>query len=275
MAHRFDLHCHSYCSDGTVSPSEIVRTAVRAKLCMLALTDHDTIIGVKEAMEEAKKHNLPFLPSVEMDNEWHHELHILGLDVDINSPTLLRALQIAQERREKRNRIILSKLKDAGIDIAPYIRRGAEVTTKLHIAFALIEAGFAKDVRDAFVKYLRQGAVGFYTEPRFTPEQVIDLIHAADGIPVLAHPCHIRDNIHGLVRELKSLGLMGIEAYYSSSTPKQTELHVSLAAQHKLMVTCGSDFHGANRPGVPLGCAWRDVRLLEQTYETLMHRIST
>ncbi|MDO4564639.1 MAG: PHP domain-containing protein [Clostridia bacterium] len=273
--HRFDLHCHSYFSDGTVSPSEIVRTANRAKLSMLALTDHDCILGVSEAMEEARKLGLPFLPAVEMDNEWRHELHIIGLDIDVNNPTLLRALQIAQERRTRRNGIILEKLKTAGVEIEPFLNRDRAVTTKLHLAHALIEAGYATDVRDAFAKYLRAGTVGYYTEPRFTPEQVIDLIHTADGIPVLAHPCHIRENIHGLIRELKGLGLMGIEAYYPSSSPRQTELHLSLAAQHKLMVTCGSDFHGANRPGVPLGCAWRESAELEKTYETLMHRLNT
>ncbi|MDD3400065.1 MAG: PHP domain-containing protein [Eubacteriales bacterium] len=275
MAHRFDLHCHSSFSDGTVSPTEIVRTAVRAKLDMLALTDHDCILGVQEAMEESVRLGLPFLPAVEMDNEWHHELHIIGLDIDINNPTLLRALEIAKERREKRNRIIISKLSDAGIEIAHYLDRGDSITTKLHIAFALMEGGYASDVRDAFAKYLRQGTVGYYTETRFTPEQVIDIIHAADGIPVLAHPCHIRDNPHGLVRELKSLGLMGIEAFYPSSSPRQTELYLSIAAQNKLMVTCGSDFHGANRPGIPLGCAWRENKELDRTYETLIHRIST
>lgn len=275
MGHRFDLHCHSSYSDGTVSPTDIVRTAKRAKLEMLALTDHDCILGVKEAMEESQRQNLPFLPAVEMDNEWRHELHIIGLDIDINNPTLLKALQIAKERRERRNRIILSKLREAGIELGPYLNRGDAITTKLHIAFALIESKHATDVRDAFAKHLRPGTIGYYTEPRFTPEQVIDIIHAADGIPVLAHPCHIRDNPHGLVRELKSLGLMGIEAFYPSSSPKQTELYLSMAAQHKLMVTCGSDFHGANRPGVPLGCAWRECKELETTFETLLHRSTT
>ncbi len=275
MAHRFDLHCHSSFSDGTVSPTDIVRTAKRAKLDMLALTDHDCILGVKEAMDEAQSQGLPFLPAVEMDNEWSHELHIIGLDIDINNSTLLRALQIAKERREKRNRIILSKLNEAGIEIGQYLDRGDAITTKLHLAFALIEGGYASDVRDAFAKYMRPGTVGYYTEPRFTPEQVIAIIHAADGIPVLAHPCHIRDNPHGLVRELKSLGLMGIEAFYPSSSPRQTDLFLSLAGQYKLMVTCGSDFHGVNRPGVPLGCAWRECKELDKTYETLIHRIST
>jgi predicted metal-dependent phosphoesterase TrpH len=184
-------------------------------------------------------------------------------------------LEIARERRERRNKIIYSRLKEAGYDVQPLVGRPESTTTKLHIAHALIKAGFANDVRDAFAKYLRPGQVGYYTEPRFTPEQVIDIIHIADGLPILAHPCHIRDNPHGLIRELYDMGLMGLEAYYPSSTPRQTDMYVSIARQYQMLVTCGSDFHGDNRPGVPIGCAWKNVSVLEKTYETLVHRMNS
>lgn len=272
---RFDLHTHSIVSDGTAQPSEIVRIAARAKIKLLALTDHDSILGVEEAVSAGKEYGVPVLPAVEMDNEWRHELHIIGLDVDPNNPTLLRALEIARDRRERRNKIIYSRLKEAGLDVQPLVNRPESATTKLHIAHALIKAGYANDVRDAFAMYLRPGTVGYYTEPRFTPQQVIDIIHIADGLPILAHPCHVRDNPHGLVRELYDLGLMGLEAYYPTSTPRQTEMFVSLARQYHMLVTCGSDFHGDNRPGVPVGCAWRDVPVLEQTYETLVKRMNS
>ncbi len=272
---RFDLHTHSIVSDGTAQPSEIVRIAARAKIRLLALTDHDSILGVEEAVNAGKEYGVPVLPAVEMDNEWRHELHIIGLDVDPNNPTLLRALEIARDRREHRNKIIYSRLKEVGLDVQPLVNRPESTTTKLHIAHALIKAGYANDVRDAFAKYLRPGTVGYYTEPRFTPQQVIDIIHIADGLPILAHPCHVRDNPHGLVRELYDLGLMGLEAYYPTSTPRQTEMFVSLARQYHMLVTCGSDFHGDNRPGVPVGCAWRDVPVLEQTYETLVKRMNS
>ena len=272
---RFDLHTHSIISDGTVAPSEIVRTAARNGIKLLALTDHDSIMGVNEAIAASRECGLPFLPAVEMDNEWRHELHIIGLDIDPNNPMFLRALEIARDRRERRNKIIYSRLKEAGYDVQPLVNRPESMTTKLHIAHALIKAGYANDVRDAFQKYLRPGTVGYYTEPRFTPQQVIELIHIADGLPILAHPCHIRDNPHGLIRELYDMGLMGIEAYYPSSSPRQTEMYVSIARQYHLLVTCGSDFHGANRPGVEIGCAWRNVPALEQTYETLIRRMNT
>lgn len=272
---RFDLHTHSIVSDGTATPSEIVRTAAQKGIKLLALTDHDNMMGVSEAVEAGKQCGVPVLPAVEMDNEWRHELHIIGLDIDPNNPMFQKALEIARERRERRNKIIYSRLKEAGYDVQPLVGRPESVTTKLHIAHALIKAGFANDVRDAFARYLRPGMPGYYTEKRFTPQQVIELIHVADGLPVLAHPCHIRDNPHGLIRELYDMGLMGIEAYYPSSTPRQTDMYVSIARQYRLMVTCGSDFHGANRPGVEIGCAWQNVPALEQTYETLIRRMNT
>ena len=272
---RFDLHTHSNVSDGTATPKEVVAHAAREQVKLLALTDHDSILGVKEAIEEGKKCGVPVLPAVEMDNEWHHELHIIGLDVDPDNPTLLRALEIARERRERRNKIIYSRLKEAGYDVQPLVKRPESTTTKLHIAHALITAGFANDVRDAFARYLRPGQVGYYTEPRFTPQQVIDIIHLADGLPILAHPCHIRDNPHGLIRYLYDLGLMGLEAYYPSSTPRQTEMYVSIARQYHMLVTCGSDFHGDNRPNVEVGCAWQPAAALEQTFETLCRRMNT
>lgn len=273
--YKFDLHVHSIVSDGTCTPTEIVSAAAHENIGLLALTDHDNIAGVPEALEAGKQYGVPVLPAVEMDNEWRHELHIIGLDVDPQNPTLLQCLEIARARREKRNQIIYAKLKEAGLDVEETVNRPASCTTKLHIAQAIVKSGYALDIRDAFSRYLRPGQAGYYCEKRFTPKQVIDMIHIADGIPVLAHPCHIHDNPHALVRELADLGLMGIEAYYPSSTPKQTSTFVSLAHQLNLMITCGSDFHGANRPNVSLGSSWQDNPDLVYTYNTLMKRMNS
>ena len=275
MSHRFDLHTHSDHSDGTYAPAEIVRFAARGHIDLLALTDHDCISGVPEAMAAGQEEGVRVIPGVEFDNEWHHELHILGLDVDMDHPVLIRAMEVARERRDRRNEIILSRLDAAGIEVRSFMRTGQTATTKLHIAHAIIAAGYATEVREAFMKYLRPGTPGYYTEKRFTPEQVLEIIHRSDGVPVLAHPCHIRENLHGLVRELVSMGLLGIEAYYPANTPRQTELYISLAHQYRLLATCGSDFHGKNRPGVPVGCAWRESRELDRTYETLIRRMES
>ena len=275
VSHRYDLHIHTDHSDGTCSPEQIVHMAARAKLSMIAISDHDCVSGVREAVECGIDCGVRVVPAVEFDNEWAHELHILGLDVDLDHPVLIRAMEVSRERRDKRNAVILSKLKEGGMDVEPFMKGGISTTTKLHIAQALIRAGYATEVKEAFSKYLRPGTVGYYTETRFTPQQVLEIIHRSDGIPVLAHPCHIRENFHGLLKELVGMGLLGIEAFYPTNTARQTDLYLSLARQYRLMATCGSDFHGANRPGVPLGCAWRPNGMLEKTYRTLWDRMDS
>ncbi len=267
---RMDLHCHSVMSDGTAAPSEIVRMAAKANLGILALTDHDTMSGIPEAEEAGRQYGVLVLPSVEIDSESPFELHILGLDVDPKNPALCDALQETQRRRRKRNTVIFDRLKQAGYDVEAFLPESAGNTTRLHIAMALRNAGHAPSVTEAFKLFLSPGKPGYYLEPRLMPKEVISLVRGAGGIPVLAHPCHIRQNPHQVVAELTELGIMGLEAYYPASTIGQTETFVSLAAQFGLLVTCGSDFHGKNREGTPLGCAWREVDCLVKTAE-LMH----
>ncbi len=272
---RYDLHCHSNMSDGTDTPREVVRRASRAGLSMLALTDHDTMAGVEEAMDEAKAEGLLLLPAVELDHEWQEELHILGLDVNPHHPGLQAGLALAKERRDRRNIEIISRLENAGYAIgdAAELSGGQAVSvSRLHIALALVRRGYARSLSDAFHTFLSPGKPGYYRERRFKPEESIALIRQAGGVPVLAHPCHLRLDVHKSVRSLKDMGLMGIEAYYTSSTLGETELFVSLARQNKLLITCGSDYHGQNRAGAPIGCAWRDVECLAQTAEIFFVR---
>ena len=218
---KMDLHTHSHYSDGDLAPADIVRCAQEAGVTLLAVTDHDSMDGVAEALEAGRREGLTA----------------------------------------------------AGYDVAPYLPAAQGVTTRLHIALALIRAGFANDTADAFQRFLRRGTPGFAALQRPGPAHVIALLREAGGIPVLAHPCHLRGNVHAIVQELVDLGIGGIEAYYTTSSPGQTALFSSLAAQHGLLVTCGSDFHGANRPAAQLGCAWTPAPALDQTRRALMQRL--
>lgn len=276
MSLRMDLHCHSSFSDGTATPDEIVRMAAKSNIKILSLTDHDTISGVPDAVAAGKQHGVLVLPGIEMDNESAFELHILGLDIDITNEPLQEALAESRRRRQKRNAKILDKLKDIGCDVRERVQvvSGGGTETRMHIAVALRDEGYAQSIPDAFRKFLNAGAPGYFQEQRYTPKEVIALLRGANGIPVLAHPCHIRQDTHRLVAELVELGLMGIEAYYPASTLGQTAAFESLASQYGLLVTCGSDFHGKNREGTPLGCAWRDVVCLRQTAEFFRERHS-
>lgn len=262
---RIDLHCHSTYSDGTYTPTALVRMAAEARIGLFALTDHDTMEGVEEAMRAADGTEVLLLPSVELDCQSPFELHILGLDVNINNSALKSALHLLQERRQRRNARILDKLEGLRIDARAHLEQTAGNMTRLHIAKAICAAGHATNATEAFVNYLNPGAPAYCAEERFSPEEVIRLIQTANGVSVLAHPCHIQKNPHKVVLELAGYGLQGLEAYYPASTFGQTELYISLARQFGLLVTCGSDFHGRNREGTPLGCAWRDVPCLKDT----------
>ncbi|MDD3921323.1 MAG: PHP domain-containing protein [Eubacteriales bacterium] len=273
MSIGFDLHTHTNKSDGTATPSELVKKAARRHILMLAISDHDTVAGVSEAQEEAKQCGVILLPSVEMDAEWPTELHILGIDIDANDQGLLAALQKLQEARSRRNERILQKLADIGCDVRGHMPKSEGLTSRLHIAMALCSAGYAAGKADAFDRYLKKGCPAYCTEQRLSPEEIIRVITKAGGIPVLAHPCKLSGNVHETVRQLAGWGIMGLEAYYPASSKGTTALFESLAAQYNLLVTAGSDYHGNNRKDVRLGCAWQDVPSLINTEEFLQNRL--
>lgn len=253
----FDLHMHSSCSDGSDAPADVIRTAAAAGLTLLALTDHDTVGGVKEAMSTGEALGVRVLPAIEMDTDWAHELHILGLDLDIREPRFQTALKQASARRAARNEEITARLKRVGCDIGPYLSGGTGSCTRLNIAMALVKGGYAKNPRDAFSRYLHKGQPGYYAVQRFTPEEVVALILGAGGVPVWAHPMHGRPDPAQLGERLKSFGLMGLEAYHPSMSEEESAALLLVARRNGLIVTCGSDYHGTNRPEVALGQTFR------------------
>ena len=201
----FDLHLHSSCSDGSDTPTEVVRAAAARGITMLALTDHDNVSGVPEAMAEAERIGVRLLPAIEMDAEWPHEMHILGLDIDIEEPRMKDALAIALKRRGLRNAEIVARLSRIGCDVSTYITGDIGAATRLNIAIALVKAGYASDTKDAFARYLRKGCPGFYTVERFSPEEIVHLILGAGGVPVWAHPMNGHADPHKIAPMLKEL----------------------------------------------------------------------
>lgn len=268
----FDLHLHSNRSDGSEPPAEVVKRAAQQGVTLLALTDHDTVSGVSEAAAEAERAGVRLLPAIEMDAEWPNELHILGLDIDIHEAGLTSALATAMTRRYERNDEIVSRLLRAGYDIRPYLTGEAEVLTRLNIALALVEGGFAADSRDAFVRFLNRGGPGHYTVERFSPEEIIRLIRGAGGVPVWAHPMKGQADIHKLAPMLAEFGLMGLEAYHPSQSEGESVIITSIARQLRLIVTCGSDYHGAHRKDVVPGQTWREIPALLEAREFFERR---
>lgn len=273
-----DLHVHSNISDGTLTPTEVVNEAVRSGLSAIALTDHDTVLGLQEAREAAKRHaangyDIEIIPGVEISSAYKgKDLHILGLYIDDMNETLVKTLEAAVKEREERNIKMIRNLNNAGIPITLEALQESEpdaVITRAHFAKFLTENGFTKTRNEAFDKYL--GTDGPYYVPRqfMTPEEAITLILQADGIPVLAHPLlyHLpADELSELVKKLKTFGLAGIEAIYTSNTGCDESDMRRLARLNDLLLSGGSDFHGANKPDIDIGKGRGNLKI---SYEIL------
>lgn len=266
MVHRYDLHTHSNLSDGTDTPEEIVRKAKAEGLDMLAITDHDTLFGVKDAVSCGMREGVRVIPGIEFNTKYTGELHILGLCMDIENKQLSEAASYAKRAREIRNRLIYEKLKELGYDLSDVFMESQETTTRLNFALALKAAGYKATVREAFETLLSPGAPAYITTDRIMPEEAIRTIHEAGGVAVLAHPCKLQGDAGEVILRLIRSGLDGLEVYYPRSTEEQISRFLSFAREYDLIVTCGSDYHGANRPSASLGCAWRDTPELNETY---------
>ncbi len=267
---KADLHTHSCVSDGTYSPSEVVRLARENGIGLLALTDHDTVYGVKEAILSGKQLGVFVMPGIEIDTMHSEEIHILGLGIDPYNAKLAESLRGQMARRNERNVRMISKLLTLGYDIKIKLEASSPSMTRLHIASALVECGHVPSRGAAFSTLIGQGCPAYADFDRISTKKAIELIDGAGGVAVVAHPCKLKGNVHSIVGELARAGLWGIEAYYPSATEGHKQLHISLAMQHGLFLTCGSDFHGANRPNAVLGCTYTDDRLLKEGLSALI-----
>jgi predicted metal-dependent phosphoesterase TrpH len=256
-----DLHLHTNKSDGQYSPRELVGLAAGKGVSLMAITDHDTTDGVAEGAEAAREAGIGFIPGIEISVKGNRELHILGYCIDCGNAELLRMNAEFARLRMLREERIHKYLAEKGVPVAREKVRGytaGNIVGRPHFARALVDAGYAADLRDAFVKYLASHEFYAIERPKPTPAAGIGTIRAAGGVAVLAHPVSLRLPAHGLdalLAELVNDGLRGLECYYSSHSPEQTELYLSLARKHGLAVTGGSDFHGE--------CVKRDVAIGE------------
>jgi predicted metal-dependent phosphoesterase TrpH len=259
-----DLHCHSTASDGTLAPAEVVRLAKESSLTALALTDHDTVGGVEEAAREARKLAIDFVTGIEISAEYPNPgtMHILGYGVDPNNPCLKNLTDTLIAGRDNRNPRIVAKLNEMGVRVSMQEwedeAKGA-VLGRPQLAAILLRKGYVSSIKDAFNKYIGQGAPAYFDKERLLPAQAIQRIHEAGGLPVLAHPTQLRKENHAQIEnEIKNLldvGLVGIEVIHSDFDSATVEFLTQLADRLKLLKTGGSDFHGSNKPDVQLGVA--------------------
>lgn len=269
-----DLHTHTTASDGTERPAANVQMAFDAGLGAIAITDHDTVSGVAEALLSGRELGIEVVPGVEISTVANgQDIHVLGYYIEINNKQFLQRLASLRETRDTRNNMIIERLQQLGLDItmAEVLREVENIKSKgdtvgrPHIAAVLLNKGYVSSISEAFDRYLGTGAAAYANPPRIEPATAIGWIQDAGGKAVLAHPGIYHDD--ALVEAIVHQGLDGIEVYHSDHTPEEEAKYLSLAQRSGLLITAGSDFHG-ERGGVvfhaPIGSRRIGIDVLQR-----------
>lgn len=273
---RVDLHMHTTHSDGSYTPRELVRYAKEKRLDCISVTDHDTLSSYEESAAEAKKQGIELIPGIEISAQFEPgTLHILGFFLDPNHPSLVAALEDVQRARRERNPQIIEKLNQLGIPITyeeVQAESGGKQVGRPHFAKVLLKKGVVKSLSEAFDKYLAKGKPAYLDKRRFSSRDSIRMICEAGGITSVAHPKQMRLSEEALTKELARLreeGLGGIEVYNSCQSREEASLYKRFAKRFNLLITGGSDFHGANKPDVDLGYLGDGVELGYEAIEAM------
>ncbi len=255
-----DLHTHSSASDGSLSPSGLIDAAASVGLSALALTDHDTIDGIEEAALAAKLKNITFIPGVELSIRWEPgEFHLLGLGLTRTSDSFKEALNELNILREKRNREILEKMNELGIDVQyediKALSKG-KIIGRPHFAALLVNRKIVKKREQAFDKYLAKNRPFYVPKQGLDLERAIHIIKESGGIPVLAHPLSLYvswGKLPDLLKSFQEKGIEGIEAWHPAAKARACKRLEELGRKMNLHITAGSDFHGEPRLDRKLG----------------------
>ena len=276
---RIDLHTHSLKSDGAQTPAEVVRTAYAAGLSAIALSDHDNIEGVPEAMAEGQRLGIEVIPAVELSAQSGTELHILGYFIDIHNKQLNDAMAYALQVRDQRQEETCRKLNEQGFNITMEEAReeahGNPVLCRAHFAQIMVRKGYAESVKDAFNRYLSVGCYAYSNRQALTGPEAVSIIREAGGIAVAAHLHLIKMEDEALKEYLKTLmpyGLEGVEGYYTDYTPDMNQRYRAMAKELGLTISGGTDYHGANKPHISIGKGRGDLEIPYSVLEGLKER---
>lgn len=249
---KVDLHLHTTHSDGNWSPSDLVAHALKLNMSVIAITDHDTVSGIDEAVAAAE--NLEIIPAVEINTIWKdehgegHDVHILGYFIDKTNSQLLSLLERQRGARLRQVERLIQILSDDGVPITMDLVRGfakGGPIGKVHVTNAIVAAGGAPDVSTAYAKYYDRKSKYFVQRESVSPFDAIEAIKVAGGITSFAHPgMSLSNDYSGLIELLAQRGLDAIEAYHSAHTDESVSNQLALAEKLKLLVTGGSDCHG-------------------------------
>lgn len=259
MIFAADLHTHSTASDGQYTPADLVRQAKEAGITCLAITDHDTIGGVEQAIQAGREHGLLVLRGVELAAKENRHMHILGLGLHADCPQLAQLCQSLLNNRNDRNERIINFLQEKDVVLSldeVKAIAGGQVVGRPHFAQAMVRKGYVANTREAFDRYLDTPEYQRIERLKASAEVCIQAIHQGGGKAVLAHPCQLAfsdEQLEETLRHLKELGLDGLECYYPQHTPAMVQKYLAFARKYDLGIMAGSDFHGkAVHPDKPL-----------------------
>ena len=256
LGYPIDLHTHSIKSDGALTPTELVKRAAARGVTIQALSDHDTLAGVAEAVAEGKRLGVRIIPATELntESEWG-DVHVLAYFVDPNDAAFEEKLKWLRENRGRRIDLMVENLNRLGykvsLDRVREIAQGGSLG-RPHLAQALFEAGHVPSYDAAFDTLISKESPAYVSRVGLAPLEAVELVRTHGGVPALAHPGTVL-GLESLLPQLVSAGLRGIECYYGSHTPTRTAGYLRLAARFALVPTGGSDFHGRGDHGADLG----------------------
>lgn len=262
-----DFHCHSLFSDGTDAPEELVRLGKEAGLDALALTDHDTMEGLPRFLGQQAHVKMTLVSGIELSCRFlGRSLHVLGLFVNPEDSIFQHRLVDLRQRREERNLRMVGKLQTMGLPITWELVQAQAPTALVarpHFARALVACGSASSSPDAFLRYVGDHAPGFVERKELEPSEAIRWIWEAGGVPLVAHPGRFG---RGFIWDeampvLRKTGMAGFEAFYGDYSPSEQTYFNALAARLGMARSGGSDYHGANKPGLKLGVGWGGLKV--------------
>lgn len=275
MNKHIDLHTHSTCSDGTLTPSEVVKHAKEKGISAIALTDHDTIDGLHEAIETGRDIGIEVITGIEFSVAADTEMHLLGLDFDIDCPAIKNILDEMIIQRDIRNYKVIELLAGLGIHITidDILKEAtSKVTGRSQIAKAMLIKGYVSSIKEAFDRYLSFGKPAFVERSTLTPEDAIEIIHKSGGKAFLAHLNQTGksdEELYKLLTHLKKFGLDGIEGYYTEYTDDMNIRYKKMAEEIGLILSGGSDFHGTNKDGYELGTGKGNLKIPYELLEKI------
>lgn len=281
---RADLHCHSTCSDGSLTPLQLLELAAESGLKALSITDHDSIEAYSlETLQRAEQLDITLIPGVEFSTGINQtSIHLLGYNFSLQNPEIAALCADHVNRRKIRCREILKRLAKLGMPIAEEElleavtaispKQQNRIIGRPHIAQMMIKLGYVQSISEAFKKYLGEDCPCYVQGEYVSPEKTIEVIHNAGGVAIIAHPHLIKKT--EILKRLLEMNFDGIECFYSKFSKEEHQRWVKIAKHRNWLITGGSDFHGDIKPIITLGCSWIDEEHFNRLQNYDLHRPS-